>query len=571
MLTTFVFTKRKIFSVLNSFYDPAGLISAYLIKFKIKMREVTRVTELDGDTPIPEKLQISWRKMVREIVLADSVVFFRSVRPAASIGRPELIGYWDGSESAYAAVVYIRWLSGEDPANPVWVSSLLTSKARVTPVAGITAPRTELNGFVVLSRIMELVLSSLNEKPARITLIGDSECTISAYESRTASLAPYFSNRINEVEDKIQLWGRKYDQDEMEETDMDTLLDLDGDTLIDNLFHTPGPLNPADLATRGAADISDIQTGSVWQDGPGYLRESRDRWPVSREFRRSVPSNEKRSKFYESVNVAGVRSAQTTNRLYQIMEYSTSWIKVKGIMARTIRALVRQSRGSITDRLTVEDYARADQLMAVMAMKETVEMTSNSDLSGLAPFWEGCVAYTRGRMGPSMKKLLGPDKLMILSPKSRLAVLIMTQSHEEDHRRDGGDTLFRLRKFAWVVRGRRLADRIMKNCGWCKSQMKETLTQQIGNLPEKKFSIPCRPFTHICVDLAGPFEVEAMNNARTKLKVYPILFCCINIGALAIYVAAGASTSCFLTQYDHFTADHGTPKFVYSDRGTNLT
>ena len=35
-------------------------------------------------------------------------------------------------------------------------------------------------------------------------------------------------------------------------------------------------------------------------------------------------------------------------------------------------------------------------------------------------------------------------------------------------------------------------------------------------------------------------------------------------------MAAGSSTSAFLTQYENYTAKHGHPKWVYSDRGSNL-
>ena len=52
-----------------------------------------------------------------------------------------------------------------------------------------------------------------------------------------------------------------------------------------------------------------------------------------------------------------------------------------------------------------------------------------------------------------MKSLLGPEELPVLSPKSWLARLYMILSHEEDHRRDARDTLFRSRKYAWVFRG----------------------------------------------------------------------------------------------------------------------
>ena len=121
-----------------------------------------------------------------------------------------------------------------------------------------------------------------------------------------------------------------------------------------------------------------------------------------------------------------------------------------------------------------------------------------------------------------MKKRFGPDKLAILSVKSRLAKLILIKAHREDHRRDPGETLFRSRSDAWIVRGRSLAEKVVKECGWCNRQDKRTLNQQMEDLPPQKFDIPCLPFNNICIDSAGPYQVKAMNNSRSKLKGIPL-------------------------------------------------
>ena len=86
-------------------------------------------------------------------------------------------------------------------------------------------------------------------------------------------------------------------------------------------------------------------------------------------------------------------------------------------------------------------------------MKETLEMINTQDVSGLATFWKRCICWTRGRLGLAIRSMLGSDKLPVLSPKFRLAVLYMTQAHQEDQRRDARDTLFRSRTLAWIVRG----------------------------------------------------------------------------------------------------------------------
>ena len=143
-------------------------------------------------------MQKDWKAAIRLLVEQEEVVFDRGTKPANALGRPELVGYWDGSLLAYAALLYIRWLLDTDP--PSWKSSLLCAKARVTPVSGLTAPRTELNGSVILGRIIDTVIPSMPEKPCRVTMIGDYQCTISALESMTAVLGPYFANRILELE-----------------------------------------------------------------------------------------------------------------------------------------------------------------------------------------------------------------------------------------------------------------------------------------------------------------------------------------------------------------------------------
>ncbi|MCP4995043.1 MAG: hypothetical protein GY934_14860, partial [Gammaproteobacteria bacterium] len=603
---TEVFTKRKLLSIISSFYDPMGLISAYLVIFKIMMRETTALPDLGWDDPLPKEMQEDWKKAIKMLVSEDEVVFDRGTRPHNAMGRPELIGYWDGSLLAYAALLYIRWLLKTDP--PSWSATLLCAKVRVTPISGLTAPRTELNGAVVCGRLIDTAIPSLPEKPCRVTMIGDSQCTISALESITAILGPYFANRILELESTRNGWGILSTNSEMLETPLETTLASNAPIMVDPVYHTAGELNIADMATRGKIGIKEVGHGSLWQSGPSYLRERRETWPVSRDFLKQspavgktnaegsgrgirsasppsqlqsgstdqpdpqapavhlIPKEELRSKFYTFINnIAGFTRFSSLKR---IMNYSDSMLKVRGIMARYIIASRCKDKRSIYDELNVLDYERADYMMLVLSMEETVGMLTTQDLSGLAVFWQGCVCWTKGRMGLAMKSLLGPEKLAVLSPKSRLARLYMIMAHEEDHRRHAGDTLFRSRKYAWIVRGRSLAESVVNECTFCKVHQQQTLKQQMGDLPKEKFDIPCKPFTHLCVDLAGPYMVKAMNNARSKLKVWPVLFNCLNTGAVDIRLAYKQGTDAFLTAWNTFCAIRGDPRTVYSDRGS---
>ena len=68
--------------------------------------------------------------------------------------------------------------------------------------------------------------------------------------------------------------------------------------LVDPLMHTVREINIADLATRGLADKKSINEQSAWQNSPSYLTDTRDTWPVTREFLGSIPPEEKLLRVY---------------------------------------------------------------------------------------------------------------------------------------------------------------------------------------------------------------------------------------------------------------------------------
>ena len=49
--------------------------------------------------------------------------------------------------------------------------------------------------------------------------------------------------------------------------------------------------NIADLGTRGASPL-EIDLGSDWQNGPGWLKLPESKWPVDSSFRENIPDDE---------------------------------------------------------------------------------------------------------------------------------------------------------------------------------------------------------------------------------------------------------------------------------------
>ena len=105
------------------------------------------------------------------------------------------------------------------------------------------------------------------EKPARVICFGDSECTISSCECRTATLAPYFSNSVAEVLDTFTRFREQ-------------------GIKVDPLYWVPGDQNPADQGTREDVQAVDIGPGSVHWAGPVWMKLPITDWPMSRDILR---------------------------------------------------------------------------------------------------------------------------------------------------------------------------------------------------------------------------------------------------------------------------------------------
>ena len=175
-----------------------------------------------------------------------------------------IVGYWEGSDEAFAASVYIRWKLGDGSVSV----SLLASRARVTPLVRISTLRSELNGAVILTRLLKSLLQALDIKVNRTWILGDSTCVLASREKQHGSYGEFWGNRIGEIldsQDVIEEYGPVGHQN--------------GDW-----YHVASHDNAADLPSRPNATPADVGPGSRWQLGPAYLLLPPDEWPVNRTF-----------------------------------------------------------------------------------------------------------------------------------------------------------------------------------------------------------------------------------------------------------------------------------------------
>lgn len=159
------------------------------------------------------------------MVESELVVFPRGTRPPGAKGGPWLVGFSDASLTAYCAVVYIRWATEKG-----FVSSLLIGKCLLSPMAGTMIPRAELQGLMVLLRLVRRVVEAMADKIERVVLAVDSECVIAALKKSGNTMGPFFANRVAEA---AVIMGEVREQVDV----------------LEEVMHVSGLQNPTDLGT----------------------------------------------------------------------------------------------------------------------------------------------------------------------------------------------------------------------------------------------------------------------------------------------------------------------------------
>ena len=582
-LETAVLTKRMCLRVCSSQYDPVGIATLITIVLKVNLKEIYMV-DLEWDTPLEGELRETWIRLLKSLVKIGTVKFARGTRPKGAVGRCILICFFDGSNCAFAAVVYARW-EMDDGSVEVY---LVTAKARVAPMFGTSTPRMELEGATLLARIvMRIVLAQIEDPPGQVFFLGDSETILASREKEGGFFGEYFGNRVGEI------------LDHQERLEQILVVGAGGG----EWYHVASVDNAADPATRVVKDPEDLDLGSDWLTGPSYLRLPVTEWPINRNFaeRKSklkIPAGEVKRKYrsqvedFDDSGCVEAKSARVKvtevpggpgcldNDVLQRFDYgrkTNSWEK---LVRSTSYLFFWFAKVRSSDELPVQLIAKdmAVDFWFRVAMPATNKAAVEGRLKHLSPMQH--VKYPDmlvvvGRAVKGLQLNYQKEYLPILMSKTRVAWLIMLWSHCLDH--GGVDTTVQTSlQLAWVVGGRSLARSIKRSCVRCRYLAKQLAGQQMSVLPEF-LAVPCPCFTYIAVDLAGPFLCKREGGARVTrrncgtVKMWAVLLVCLQTKAVKIYMAGGLSTEDFLLAWDSFVADHGQPLIAYSDRGSNLT
>ena len=541
-------TKRKVLLFMMSQYDPLGLIAPLLLIGKLLLRSLYgKENPYSWDDHLPENIAKPWLKYIQMLVRQGPIAVPCSLR-TEDCRKFWLVGFWDGSLQAHSAVIYARCTNVDPWDVQSFDSNLVISKSRVSPMSGTTIPRMELQGLLQATRLMVKVVQALKHPVDRVILAGDSACSIMALKKDGISFTPFFQHRIAEIQENLNIIATYV-------------------RVLEPVRKIQGKLNPADLSTRNTARPNDLKPESIWIKGPEFFKTPRNSWPLTDiEESTAIPSQELRKVHsLQSKEVKTPLKEWVLQRCKEILDLD----KAKGVIARCLKA--GKMREKIIEELTAEERWAAQQLILMANMGPTVEAWKKGKLESLKPFSLKGIIYTQGRYSDSkMLRLVGVSKLPILMASTRAAEMITWKAHKQDHCKDINGLLFRVRRTAWVIKGRGLVKRVVKSCAKCRLDSTKVANQLMGDLPDFRID-RADPFTVIAVDLFGPLWAKGLGgHARKTFKVWGVLFVCLATKAVSIWTALSYSTKDFMLCYEKHSGIYNYPKTVISDQGTQL-
>ncbi|XP_036146899.1 uncharacterized protein LOC118646978 [Monomorium pharaonis] len=298
-------TKRSILSIIARLYDPLGWVTPVTVAAKILMQHLWR-QQLEWDSPLPSSILDHWESIYSQLAHLNHLRIKRwtGLLPGQ---RVELHGFADASTLAYAASVYLKFISADGEIHV----TLLAGKSKVAPIKSITIPRLELLAAHLLARLLGFVRMTLELTSVSCFCWSDSTVTLTWLRSHPSRWATFVANRVSKIQELLP--------------------DV-------SWHHVPTYDNPADCASRGIHG-GDILSHSTWWHGPPWLSLSREAWPPDFE------SSE--TEFPEEKKVTSLYVAEPVYH-WELATRFSSWNKLIRVTAYLLRFIANCRRKSRT-------------------------------------------------------------------------------------------------------------------------------------------------------------------------------------------------------------------------------
>lgn len=516
-----ILTKRKLLSLVSSVFDPLGLLSPITIKGKLLMQRAW-LEKLEWDVALPEQYETEWKDLQVELESVQSCSFPRSVGCELSV--KELHVFCDASLKAYGAVAY---LVSKDKSK--FVSHLVTSRVRVSPLQPRTIPQMELTAIQIGMKLMQYLISTLKWKFAKTVLWSDNEASLQWIRNGNSNIT-YVQNRVKDI-----------------------LSMKDG---VDILY-VPTKENPADLLSRGMTWKQFIAS-SLWFHGPGWLTAGE--WPSQKPH---VMVNE----------VTTVKGEEVLSPILPYEEISLSrLLLITKFIFRFLNLKFKLNLNPMNYWLKFIQNQCYHSIMGLL--KCSLPVTGNKEakklIEDLGLFFDtDGLLKCRGRL-QNASLPIETRYPILLPPKNHLTRLLIKKAHRAVLHGGLSETLAQLRTEYWIPRGRQTVKDVISKCILCKRVAGKPYRYP-GPPPLPDFRVNLvEPFHTTGIDYTGAIQLSKTVTGFPQ-KFYICLFTCSSTRAIHLELARDLKADTFLLLFRRFSARRSMPQHLISDNATNFS
>ena len=553
-------TKRSFLSATASVFDPLGFITPYTVQARILIQDMW-IDGCDWDDPLPETVNskvVNWYSDLAELSDLKIPRCLQEVATNSPVNR-QIHVFADASEVAYGAVAYLRCVYHDGHVS----TALISSRARVAPIAAVSIPRMELMAAVLAVQLAIWAADVLSEPKNEVALWTDSLNVLYWIRNRARSFKPFIASRVGEIQRH---------------------------TTPRQWRHVPTKQNPADILSRGATARTLIHN-TLWWSAPEFLQKAEEEWPVRNlDEPKSVTLLEQKK---NSPDVATPKAAASCS-LVTLANNEPSW-RLKPERFSSFTRLVRQRAlvvrflhncqkppelrevGPLSadelghSRAGVIAKAQEEAFDEYRLLKSGKQIPVTSKLAKLRPMLNNEQLLCMDGRLRNAEILQDDTRCPVILPRGHwVTQLIVKDAHEECHHAAGvSHTLALLSQRYWLIAGREEIKAWEKKCAHCHRLSAKPGSQIMAPLPTVRVTLPLRAFSRVAVDFGGPFMTK-QGRGRPRLKRYLCLFTCLQSRAVHLEVATSLDVSGFMNAFVRMTNRRGTPLQVVSDNGTNF-
>ena len=542
-------TRRGILSTVSSVFDPLGIIAPVTLRGKALLQRLC-MSSCGWDDVIPVPLSEEWEDWLEQAERLDFVRLRRDISgPPGDVVSTELHIFADASETAHAAVAYVRRevknVTGETEVSV----NFLFGKSRLNPIRIIqTIPRLELTSAALAAKVKLMLVPELDMSFESVSFWTDSMIVLNSIRNRTTRFKTFVANRLSFIRSASDVSDWNY---------------------------VPSQLNPADVGSRGA----DPEGVKLWLQGPEFLAQSKEAWPDEPSVGDAMPETEVKA---SPVCLAGVTGAEVSPCDTLMTHYSSfhrlkkavAWyhrlfeVVKSGDFKRFCVARRRGLRPRGTEwrtELEVPDLERAERVILRHVQTDLsdfpgqladgpVEVKKGSQLAELRPLMKDGLMVVGGRLGASPSIPEAAKHPVIIPRGHHVGRLLMREAHITVGHQGRDHTLWRLRERFWVIGASADVRKLVKSCVVCRKVNARPQTQMMADLPKSRITSGGPAFEKVGLDVFGPIVVKS---GRKEKNRYGLMCTCMVTRAVHVEMLDSLRTDSLINAVRRIGARRG--------------